>query len=198
MDSSAGLSFLSSLWNPPASPAECRRSNVRNVRMEDRSHLPVHIRRVRYREAFEQWQLCSCSPLITNSPCGQCGLHNSVTPTRPEKPHQLNEPTSLTKALLNSWSVWQIVSAHYSGESFSMHNSLGNLNFYIFKSLWSSWSRIKCLHCLFYSCWLLEEVVVDVCVQTHAHRLWPLQTAHCFPTDNFSVRGTRTIEKGRT
>lgn len=70
------------------------------------------------REAFEQWQLCSCSPLITNSPGGQCGLHNSVSPTRPEKPHQLNESTSLTRALLNSWSVWQSMSAHYSGESF--------------------------------------------------------------------------------
>lgn len=87
MDSSAGLSFLRSLWSPPASPAECRHSNVQSVRLEDRSHLPVHIRRVKYREAFEQWQLCSCSPLITNSPGGQCGLHNSVTPTRPEKPH---------------------------------------------------------------------------------------------------------------
>lgn len=140
--------------------------NVNAQMCEASGWRTVHIRRVKYREAFEQWQLCSCSPLITNSPGGQCGLHNSVTPTRPEKPHQLNESTSLTRALLNSWSVWQIVSAHYSRESFAMHNSLGNLNFYIFKSLWSSCSRIKCLHCLFYSCWLLEEVVVDVCSDT--------------------------------
>lgn len=129
----AGLNFLSRM--------------LKCAKRQD-GDLPAHIHRMKFREASEQWQLCSCSPLISNSSGGQCGLHNCVTPTHPEKPHQLNESMSLTRTLLNSWSVWQIVSAHYSGESFPMHNSSGNLNFYIFESLWSSCSRVKCLCCL--------------------------------------------------